>query len=168
MARVNHVTSASAMTHSHARLTEGSISGHLVSMTVPMVWAILGVMLFNVTDTWFVAQLGVGERDELRRHRPVGGRLGQHADQQLVERGRQRRAVHARRRHGLADVLAHQVDRLAPVERRLAGGGEGGLEDPDGAPPTDLRAEPDSGLERGQGGDGIQGGAPPQAYFAPQ
>jgi Na+-driven multidrug efflux pump len=27
-------------------------------MTVPMVWAILGMMLFNVTDTWFVAQLG--------------------------------------------------------------------------------------------------------------
>jgi putative MATE family efflux protein len=27
-------------------------------MTLPMVWAILAIMLFNATDTWFVAQLG--------------------------------------------------------------------------------------------------------------
>ena len=46
------------MTTTHARLTEGPVAGHLVSMTVPMVWAILGIMLFNATDTWFVAQLG--------------------------------------------------------------------------------------------------------------
>jgi len=46
------------MTSTPARLTEGPVAGHLVSMTVPMVWAILGMMLFNVTDTWFVAQLG--------------------------------------------------------------------------------------------------------------
>jgi putative MATE family efflux protein len=46
------------MTNSRARLTEGPVAGHLVSMTVPMAWAVLAIMLFNVTDTWFVAQLG--------------------------------------------------------------------------------------------------------------
>lgn len=46
------------MTTPHARLIEGPVAGHLVSMTVPMVWAVLAIMLFNATDTWFVAQLG--------------------------------------------------------------------------------------------------------------
>jgi len=46
------------MKSSHARLIEGSVSGHLVSMTVAMVWAILAIMTFYATDTWFVAQLG--------------------------------------------------------------------------------------------------------------
>jgi len=46
------------MTHSHARLIEGPVAGHLVSMTVPMIWAVLAIMMFNATDTWFVAQLG--------------------------------------------------------------------------------------------------------------
>jgi putative MATE family efflux protein len=27
-------------------------------MTIPMAWAVLAIMLFNATDTWFVAQLG--------------------------------------------------------------------------------------------------------------
>ncbi len=46
------------MTKSHARLIEGPVSRHLVSMTIPLVWAVLAIMMFNVTDTWFVAQLG--------------------------------------------------------------------------------------------------------------
>lgn len=46
------------MRSSHPRLVEGPVAGHLVSMTVPMVWAVLAIMLFNATDTWFVAQLG--------------------------------------------------------------------------------------------------------------
>jgi putative MATE family efflux protein len=46
------------MTSSRARLVDGPVAGHLVSMTVPMVWAVLAIMLFNATDTWFVAQLG--------------------------------------------------------------------------------------------------------------
>jgi putative MATE family efflux protein len=46
------------MTSSHARLVDGPVAGHLVSMTVPMVWAVLAIMLFYATDTWFVAQLG--------------------------------------------------------------------------------------------------------------
>jgi putative MATE family efflux protein len=46
------------MTNPHARLIDGPVAGHLVSMTVPMVWAVLALMMFNATDTWFVAQLG--------------------------------------------------------------------------------------------------------------
>ncbi|NCF81748.1 MAG: MATE family efflux transporter [Proteobacteria bacterium] len=46
------------MTSSRPRLTEGPVTGHLVSMTIPMAWAVLAIMLFNATDTWFVAQLG--------------------------------------------------------------------------------------------------------------
>jgi len=46
------------MSSSHARLIEGPVAAHLVSMTVPMIWAVLAIMLFNATDTWFVAQLG--------------------------------------------------------------------------------------------------------------
>jgi putative MATE family efflux protein len=46
------------MTRSHARLVDGPVTAHLVSMTVPMIWAVLAIMLFNATDTWFVAQLG--------------------------------------------------------------------------------------------------------------
>lgn len=46
------------MTKPHARLVQGPVAGHLVTMTVPMVWAVLAMMLFSATDTWFVAQLG--------------------------------------------------------------------------------------------------------------
>ena len=46
------------MKSAHARLIEGPVTGHLVSMTMPMIWAILAIMMFNATDTWFVAQLG--------------------------------------------------------------------------------------------------------------
>jgi putative MATE family efflux protein len=46
------------MRTTHARLIEGPVAGHLVSMTLPMTWAVLAIMLFNATDTWFVAQLG--------------------------------------------------------------------------------------------------------------
>lgn len=46
------------MSSSAARLTRGPVRGHLVSLTVPMIWGILAMMAFNVTDTWFVARLG--------------------------------------------------------------------------------------------------------------
>ncbi|MDX1432764.1 MAG: MATE family efflux transporter [Gammaproteobacteria bacterium] len=46
------------MTSSRARLVEGPVGAHLVSMTAPMIWAVLAIMMFNATDTWFVAQLG--------------------------------------------------------------------------------------------------------------
>ena len=42
----------------HARLTEGPVHRHLVSLTSPMILGILAMMMFNVVDTWFVAQLG--------------------------------------------------------------------------------------------------------------
>ena len=31
---------------------------HLFDLTMPMIWGILAMMAFNLTDTWFVAQLG--------------------------------------------------------------------------------------------------------------
>jgi len=40
------------------RLTIGPVKEHLQSMTIPMVWALLSMMLFNVADTFFVGQLG--------------------------------------------------------------------------------------------------------------
>jgi len=39
-------------------LTTGSVATHLVKLTIPMIWGILAMMAFNLTDTWFVAQLG--------------------------------------------------------------------------------------------------------------
>ncbi len=41
-----------------ARLTEGSIPRHLVTMTLPMIWGILAIISFNLVDTYFVARLG--------------------------------------------------------------------------------------------------------------
>ncbi len=41
-----------------ATLTEGSVSKHLRTMAVPMVWGLLATMSFNAVDTFFVAQLG--------------------------------------------------------------------------------------------------------------
>jgi putative MATE family efflux protein len=43
---------------SRARLTTGSIPGHVRTMAVPMVWGILSVVVVNLTDTYFVGQLG--------------------------------------------------------------------------------------------------------------
>ena len=31
---------------------------HLVALTIPMIWGILAMMMFNIADTWFVAKLG--------------------------------------------------------------------------------------------------------------
>ncbi len=42
----------------HPTLTEGSVSRHLYSMAMPMVWGLLATMSFNAVDTFFVAQLG--------------------------------------------------------------------------------------------------------------
>ncbi|MEX2963641.1 MATE family efflux transporter [Microbulbifer sp. TYP-18] len=39
-------------------LIEGSVSGHLQRLALPMVWGILATMSFNAVDTYFVAQLG--------------------------------------------------------------------------------------------------------------
>lgn len=39
-------------------LTEGSISGHMIRMTIPMIWGILAVISFQLVDTFFVSRLG--------------------------------------------------------------------------------------------------------------
>lgn len=46
------------MTAPTAKLTQGPVRTHLVSLTVPMVWGIAAMMSFNIVDTWFVARLG--------------------------------------------------------------------------------------------------------------
>lgn len=49
------------MTSPRAVLTEGPVRGHLVALTVPMIWGIAAIMSLHVADTWFVAQLGERE-----------------------------------------------------------------------------------------------------------
>ena len=44
-----------------ARLSTGSIRGHLVRMSVPMVGGIFAITLFNLADTYFVSCLGIKE-----------------------------------------------------------------------------------------------------------
>ncbi|MGL5832359.1 MAG: MATE family efflux transporter [Waterburya sp.] len=43
------------------RLTDGSVGSHLVKLSLPMLFNILTVVAFNLTDTYFVAQLGTNE-----------------------------------------------------------------------------------------------------------
>ena len=42
----------------HAKLTQGSVSTHLVQLTLPMIWGVFAVIAFSLADTYFVAQLG--------------------------------------------------------------------------------------------------------------
>ena len=44
-----------------ARLTEGPVGRHLITLTIPMIWGLLAIMTFNVADTYFVGQLGAAE-----------------------------------------------------------------------------------------------------------
>ncbi len=44
-----------------AQLTEGSIGPMLVRLTIPMVFGVLGMVIFNLVDTFFVGQLGTIE-----------------------------------------------------------------------------------------------------------
>ena len=44
-----------------ARLIEGSISKILVRLTIPMIFGILGMVAFNLVDTFFVGQLGTNQ-----------------------------------------------------------------------------------------------------------
>jgi putative MATE family efflux protein len=45
----------------NCRLTDGSVGSHLVKLSLPMLFNILTVVAFNLTDTYFVAQLGTNE-----------------------------------------------------------------------------------------------------------
>lgn len=40
------------------KLTTGPVGKHLANMTVPMIWGILAIIVVNLTDTFFVGQLG--------------------------------------------------------------------------------------------------------------
>ena len=44
-----------------AALTEGDIGKTLVKLTIPMIFGILGVVAFNLVDTFFIGQLGTNE-----------------------------------------------------------------------------------------------------------
>lgn len=44
-----------------ANLLTGNITGTLVRMTIPMVFGIVSLMLFNLVDSYFVSQLGTGQ-----------------------------------------------------------------------------------------------------------
>jgi putative MATE family efflux protein len=45
----------------NCRLTDGSVGSHLVKLSLPMLFNILTLVAFNLTDTYFVAQLGTKE-----------------------------------------------------------------------------------------------------------
>ena len=40
------------------KLTEGNIGSTLVKLTIPMIWGVFAVIVFNLVDTYFVGQLG--------------------------------------------------------------------------------------------------------------
>lgn len=43
------------------KLTDGSVGSHLVKLSLPMLFNILMIVGFNLTDTYFIAQLGTNE-----------------------------------------------------------------------------------------------------------
>lgn len=49
------------MSGARPRLTEGPVGGHLLWMTLPMMWGILSMMTTYLVDTWFVGRLGATE-----------------------------------------------------------------------------------------------------------
>ena len=42
-------------------LTEGPITSALVKLTWPMILGMLGMVIFNLTDTYFIGKIGVDE-----------------------------------------------------------------------------------------------------------
>ncbi len=54
-----------------AKLTEGNIAKHLVFLTLPMIFGMLGMMMFNIVDTFYVSRLGVNELAALSLTFPV-------------------------------------------------------------------------------------------------
>ena len=44
-----------------ALLVEGPIGKTLVNLTIPMIFGILGMVAFNLVDTFFVGQLGTNQ-----------------------------------------------------------------------------------------------------------
>jgi putative MATE family efflux protein len=54
-----------------AKLITGDIKKHLIGMTLPMIFGLLGVMLFNLTDTYFIGKLGAKQLAALSFTFPV-------------------------------------------------------------------------------------------------
>ncbi|MBK1878302.1 MATE family efflux transporter [Pelagicoccus mobilis] len=44
-----------------SELLKGSVSGHLRRLTIPSIGGMLAIMVFNLTDTWYVSRLGTEE-----------------------------------------------------------------------------------------------------------
>ena len=44
-----------------SKLLEGSVKGHLARMTLPSIGSMLAIMIFNLTDTWYVSQMGTDQ-----------------------------------------------------------------------------------------------------------
>lgn len=54
--------SAKPLPYSHkGDLTTGPVQGHLIRMSLPMVWSILAVIAVQLTNTWFISRLGTPE-----------------------------------------------------------------------------------------------------------
>lgn len=59
------------MASPQARLTEGAVGGHLVAMTVPVLFGISTMMLQTFIDMWFIGRVGVRELAALSFAFPV-------------------------------------------------------------------------------------------------
>lgn len=57
--------------NSKAKLTEGNIPSMLIKLTLPMIVGMLGMVVFNLTDTFFVGQLGTNQLAALSFTFPV-------------------------------------------------------------------------------------------------
>ena len=44
-----------------SKLLDGSVKGHLIRLTLPSIGGMLAIMVFNLTDTYFVSRLGTEE-----------------------------------------------------------------------------------------------------------
>lgn len=42
-------------------LTEGSVSKHLVRMTIPMIWGIMAIISFQLVDAYYISRLGTAQ-----------------------------------------------------------------------------------------------------------
>lgn len=47
--------------HGKGDLTTGPITGHLIRLSVPMIWGILAIVSFQLVDTWYISMLGTLE-----------------------------------------------------------------------------------------------------------
>ena len=59
------------MVANNARLIEGSIEKTLIRLTIPMILGTLGMVIFNLADTYFVGQLGTNQLAALSFTFPV-------------------------------------------------------------------------------------------------